>query len=94
MKKPFFKTKIGIILKSIGLGAVKGVGGPVGGIVSGAVNEVVDNVNSPEFGEGAVDWPRLIGYIGGLVLFFFLTYMLVKGEITIDEFEKLWKLFN
>lgn len=90
MKKKFFETKFGIALKSTGVGLLKGVSMPVGA----AVDEVITNLSSPEGGEGKVDWPRLVGYAGGVVIFGILLIMLVKGFITIDELKQLWKIFN
>jgi hypothetical protein len=91
--KKFFNSKAGQAIKSIGLGALKGVTGPIGGAVGGAFEgiktELLNNVDSEQGGEGQIDWLRLLSFIGAAVGIAFITYSLFTGLITFDDFLKM-----
>ena len=91
--KKFFNSKAGGYVKSVGLGLLKGVSGPVGGAIGGAFDgikgEILNNVESKTSGEGKIDWVRLLSFIGGAIGFAYLAYSLFTGLITFDDFIKM-----
>jgi len=91
--KKFFNSKAGGYVKSVGLGLLKGVSGPVGGAIGGAFDgikgEILNNVESKTGGEGQIDWVRLLSFIGGAIGFAYLAYALFTGLITFDDFIKM-----
>ena len=88
--KKFFNSKAGGYVKSVGLGLLKGVSGPVGGAIGGAFDgikgEILNNVESKTGGEGQIDWLRLLSFVGGAIGFVYLAYALFTGLITFDQF--------
>ena len=88
--KKFFNSKAGGYVKSVGLGLLKGVSGPVGGAIGGAFDgikgEILNNVESKTGGEGQIDWVRLLSFIGGAIGFGYLAYALFTGLITFEQF--------
>jgi len=91
--KKFLNSKAGGYVKSVGLGLLKGVTGPVGGAIGGAFDgikgEILNNVESKTGGEGKIDWLRLLSFIGGAIGFAYLAYALFTGLITFDDFIKM-----
>ena len=91
--KKFLNSKAGGYVKSVGIGLLKGVSGPVGGAVGGIFNgvrdEILSNVDSEQGGSGQIDWVRLLSFIGGAIGFAYLAYSLFTGLITFDDFIKM-----
>ena len=91
--KKFLNSKAGGYVKSVGIGLLKGVSGPVGGAIGGAFDgikgEILNNVESKTGGEGKIDWLRLLSFIGGAIGFVYLAYALFTGLITFDDFIKM-----
>ena len=96
MKKKFKDTKVGKLLQPIGRvakrvmlgasgGTLKPLLGAAVGLTEGIKSEIVNNVNSKDGGEGQVDWVRIVGMVGTLVLM----ALLVFGKIDIATFESL-----
>lgn len=90
MKKKFGQTKVGTVLKSLGLGAVDTLL-PVRGVVAGAVEgvkRVVDeNKRSETAGIGKIDWIRLASAVGVVILILAVVF----GWIDMDMFKELVK---
>ena len=88
--KKFFNSKAGQAIKSVGIGALKGFGGPVTGVVGGVFDEfkkeAIRNQESEVGGKGNIDLFGLLGLIGGLLGFVYLAYALFTGLITFDQF--------
>jgi hypothetical protein len=91
--KKFLNSKAGKLVSSFAVGALKGVTGPVGGMIGGAFDgvkgEILNNVESKEGGEGKIDWSRLLGFIVAAIGLTYLAYSLFTGLITFDDFIKM-----
>ena len=91
--KPFFKTKVGNLLKEIGLGFIQAPLQPIKGMIGGAIIGVKDiagkNMNSMEGGQGKLNIPHLIG----VAVFIVLVGLLLAGVIDKETFEYLHEFF-
>lgn len=96
MKKKFKETKAGKILGGVlrvggralsgaAGGTLKPVLGAIVGIKEGVMEEIDNNINSQEGGEGKIDWVRMVS----LIITIGLVVLVVMGKIDLDTFEKI-----